>query len=82
MSGANTRTVLAKFCDNNWEKGNYFVKTFFVKKPVWEIEGSARTRWMTCLGNGTIMLRKSLGTSLALECYAGFVRSGFPNKVA
>ena len=52
MSGANTRSVLARFCDNNWEKGKYFVKTFFVNKPVWEREGSANARWMTCLGFG------------------------------
>ena len=32
MSGANTRSVLARFCDSNWEKEKYFVKTFFVKK--------------------------------------------------
>ena len=41
MSEANTRSVLARFCDNNWEKEKYFVKTFFVKKPVWEREESA-----------------------------------------
>ena len=34
MSGANTRNVLARFGDNNWEKGEDFVKTFFVKKLV------------------------------------------------
>ena len=28
------------------------MKTFFVKKPVWEREGSASARWMTCLGFG------------------------------
>ena len=50
MSGANTRSVLARFCDNNWEMGKDFVKTFYVKKPVWEMEGSASARWMTCLG--------------------------------
>ena len=60
MSGANTKSVLARFCDNNLEKGKYFVKTFCVKKPVWE----------------------ELGTSLALQCYAGFVSSGFPSKIA
>ena len=38
MSGANNRSVLARFCDNNWEKGKYFVKTFCVKK--------------TCVGEG------------------------------
>ena len=27
MSGANTRSVLARFGDNNWEKGEDFVKT-------------------------------------------------------
>ena len=26
--------------------------------------------------------RKGLGTSLALQCYAGFVSSGFPSKIA
>ena len=52
MSGANTRSVLARFCDNNWEKGKYFVKTFFVEKSVWEIEGSASEGWMMCLGFG------------------------------
>ena len=28
MSGANTKSVLARFRDNNWEKGRDFVKTF------------------------------------------------------
>ena len=61
MLGANTRSVLAKFCDNNWEKEKYFVKTFFVRKPVWERGESASARWMTCwdLGNGTVMSRKA-----------------------
>ena len=40
MSGANTKSVLARFRDNNWEKGRDFVKTFFVKKLMWEREGS------------------------------------------
>ena len=38
MSGANTRSVLARFCHNNWEKGKDLVKTFYVKK--------------TCVGDG------------------------------
>ena len=32
MSGVNTRSVLARFGDNNWEKGEDFVKTFYIKK--------------------------------------------------
>ena len=28
------------------------------------------------------LARKGLGTSLALQCYAGFVSSGFPSKIA
>ena len=32
MPGANTRSVLARFCDNNWEKGKDFVKNFFHQK--------------------------------------------------
>ena len=50
MSGANTRSVLARFGDNNWEKGEDFVKTFYVKKLVWEMEGSLSACWMTCSG--------------------------------
>ena len=38
MSGANTRSVLARFCDNNWEKEKYFVKTFCQKTCVGEGE--------------------------------------------
>ena len=167
MSGANTKSVLARFCDNNLEKGKYFVKTFFVKNLCGRGRGArARAGWRVWdLGNGTIMLRKAngdktlqkslkfsacrkstrkqirpscrktfrphfvfvwfswkhrnleiranirsalkmfwqrvaflvkfytdpkifcwarkrLGTSLALQCYAGFVSSGFPNKIA
>ena len=44
MSGANTRSVLARFGNNNWEKGEDFVKTFYVKKLVWEMEGSLSAR--------------------------------------
>ena len=44
MWGANTRSVLARFGDNNWEKGQDFVKTFYVKKLVWEMEGSLTAR--------------------------------------
>ena len=40
MSGANTRSVLGRFGDSNWEKGEDFVKTFYVKKLVWEMEGT------------------------------------------
>ena len=40
MWGANTRSVLARFGDNNWEKVEDFVKAFSVKKLVWEMEGS------------------------------------------
>ena len=49
MSGANARSVLARFGNNNWEEGKDFVKNFYVKKHVWEMEGSlsARARWMT-----------------------------------
>ena len=44
MSGANTRSVLTRFGDNNREKGEDFVKTFYVKKLVWEMEGSLSAR--------------------------------------
>ena len=44
MWGANTRSVLAIFGDNNWEKGKDFVKPFYVKKLVWETEGSLSAR--------------------------------------
>ena len=44
MSRANTRSVLARFGDNNWEKGEEFVKTLYVKKLVWEMEGSLSAR--------------------------------------
>ena len=44
MWGANTRSVLTRFGDNNWEKGEDFVKTFYVKKLVWEMEGSLSAR--------------------------------------
>ena len=30
----------ARFGDNNWEKGEAHAKTFYVKKLVWEMEGS------------------------------------------
>ena len=39
MWRANTRSVLARFGDNNWEKGENFAKTFYVKKLVWEMVG-------------------------------------------
>ena len=61
MSGTNTRNVLARFCDNNWEKGKYFVKTFSSKNLCGRWRG-ARTRvgWRVWdLGNGTIMLGKA-----------------------
>ena len=50
MLWANTRRVLARFGDNNWEKREDFVKPFYVKKLVWGMEESlsARARWMTC----------------------------------
>ena len=44
MWGANTRSALARFGDNNWEKGEDFVKTFYIKKLVWEMEGSLSAR--------------------------------------
>ena len=50
MSGANTKSVLARFRDNNWKKGRDFVKPFYVKERMWEREGSLSARWMTCLG--------------------------------
>ena len=39
MSGANTRSVLTRFGDNNWEKGEDFVKTFYVQKTGVEAGG-------------------------------------------
>ena len=59
MSGANTRSVLARFGDNNWKKGEDFVKTFYVKKLVWEKEGSLSARALDDVLNGTIILRKA-----------------------
>ena len=44
MWGANTRSIVARFGDNNWEKGEDFVNTFYVKKLVWEMEGSLSAR--------------------------------------
>ena len=44
MWGANTRSVLARFGDNSCEKGEDFIKTFYVKKLVWEMEGSLSAR--------------------------------------
>ena len=59
MSGANTRSVLARFGDSSWEKGEDFVKTFYVKKLVWEMEGSLSARALDDVWNYTIMLRKA-----------------------
>ena len=50
MSGANTKSVLARFRDNNWENWRDFVKTVYFKNLMWEREGSASARWMTYLG--------------------------------
>ena len=47
MSGANTRSVLARFGDNNWEKGEDFVKTFLRQK--------------TCVGDGGELERARAG---------------------
>ena len=47
MSGANTRSVLARFGSNNWEKGEDFVKTFYIKK--------------TCVGDGGELERARAG---------------------
>ena len=62
MLGANTRSDLARFCNYNWEKEKYFVKTFFIKKKNLCGRGKgarARAGWHVWdLGNGTIMLRK------------------------
>ena len=44
MSGANTRSVLARFGVNSWEKGEDFVKTFYVEKFVREMEGILSAR--------------------------------------
>ena len=44
MWGANTRSVLARFGDNSWETGDDFVKFFYLKKLVWEMEGSLSAR--------------------------------------
>ena len=46
MSGAKTRSVLARFGDNKLGEGGGgdFVKTFYVKKLVWEMEGSLSAR--------------------------------------
>ena len=44
MLGANAKSVLARFGDNNWEKGKDFVKTFYVEKLVWEMERSLSAR--------------------------------------
>ena len=47
ITEANIRSVLARFSDNNWEKGTDFVKICHFKKLVWEKKGSASARWMT-----------------------------------
>ena len=39
MSGDNTRSVLARFGDNNWEKGEDFVKNFLRQKTCVEDGG-------------------------------------------
>ena len=44
MSGANTRSVSARFGDNNWDTEENFVKTVYVKILVWEMEGSLSAR--------------------------------------
>ena len=66
--------ILARFCDENWEKGKDFIKICHVKKHVWEMEGSVSVRWMSYLGKGLRM-------SLALQCYNGLKSSNFPCKV-
>ena len=58
MWGANTRSVLARFGDKNWEKGEDFVKTSYVKKHVWEMEGGLSARALDDVYD-TIMLRKA-----------------------
>ena len=59
MSGANTKSVLARFCDNNWKKGRDFVKTFYVKKLMWEREGMkqfpCQKKHCVCNGNYCIL---------------------------
>ena len=46
MLEANTRIVLARFSDNNWEKAKDVVKICRVKKHVGD-GGSLSTHWMT-----------------------------------
>ena len=36
------------------------MKTFCVKKPVWERERSASARWMTCSGERDVVLHESV----------------------
>ena len=47
MSGANTRSVLARFGDNNWKKGGGFCKNFLRQK--------------TCVGDGGELERARAG---------------------
>ena len=49
----------ARFGDNNWEKGEDFVKGFNIKKLVWEMEGSLSMHALDDVYNGTIMLWKA-----------------------
>ena len=49
MWGANTTSVLARFGDNNWEKGEDFVKTFLRQKTCVGDGGELeRAGWTTC----------------------------------
>ena len=48
MWGANIRSVLARFGNNNWKKGENFVKTFYVKK-------------LECVGDGGELERARAG---------------------
>ena len=62
MPGADTRSVLARFCNNNWKKGKDFVKlTLSCQKTCVGDGGELKraSRWRVLdLGKGTIMLRK------------------------
>ena len=49
----------ARFGDNNWERGEDFVKGFNIKKLVWEMEGSLSVHALDDVYNGTIMLWKA-----------------------
>ena len=82
MSGANTRSVLARFCDNSWKRGKDLIKAFYRRRKTCVGEGEERERALDDVYRVWVTERSCCENRIETTLQKSLKFSGCPKSIA